>query len=67
MQGVNYCHQHNIIHKDLKPENILVNVNPNSQVTSVKLADFGIACKIETSLYRTKVLSSPGYEASECL
>jgi len=66
-EGINYCHQNNIIHKDLKPENILVNVNPKGKVTQVKLADFGIACKISTSLYRSKVLSSPGYEAPECL
>lgn len=32
-EGINYCHQRNIIHKDIKPENILVNIGPTGKVT----------------------------------
>ena len=61
MKSIDHMHRNGIFHRDIKPENILLTED------HVKLADFGIACKISTSLYRSKVLSSPGYEAPECL
>ncbi|XP_004472624.1 cyclin-dependent kinase-like 2 [Dasypus novemcinctus] len=38
INGIGFCHSHNIIHRDIKPENILV-----SQTGIVKLCDFGFA------------------------
>ncbi|XP_007947245.1 cyclin-dependent kinase-like 2 [Orycteropus afer afer] len=38
INGIGFCHSHNIIHRDIKPENILV-----SQCGVVKLCDFGFA------------------------
>ncbi|XP_023568802.1 cyclin-dependent kinase-like 2 [Octodon degus] len=38
INGIGFCHSHNIIHRDIKPENILV-----SQAGVVKLCDFGFA------------------------
>lgn len=38
LQAVNFCHQHNCIHRDVKPENILI-----SKQGKVKLCDFGFA------------------------
>ncbi|XP_008565527.1 PREDICTED: cyclin-dependent kinase-like 2 isoform X1 [Galeopterus variegatus] len=38
INGIGFCHSHNIIHRDIKPENILV-----SESGVVKLCDFGFA------------------------
>ncbi|XP_054996467.1 cyclin-dependent kinase-like 2 [Sorex araneus] len=38
INGIGFCHSHNIIHRDIKPENILI-----SQSGVVKLCDFGFA------------------------
>ncbi|XP_067938976.1 cyclin-dependent kinase-like 1 [Watersipora subatra] len=38
LQAVNFCHQHNCIHRDVKPENILI-----TKSGKVKLCDFGFA------------------------
>ncbi|XP_052054538.1 cyclin-dependent kinase-like 2 isoform X3 [Apodemus sylvaticus] len=38
INGIGFCHSHNIIHRDIKPENILV-----SQSGVIKLCDFGFA------------------------
>jgi len=41
LQGLNYLHQHGIIHRDMKPENILISNGV------MKLADFGLAAHAE--------------------
>lgn len=38
LQGLAFCHSHNILHRDLKPQNLLINKNG-----VLKLADFGLA------------------------
>ncbi|GIX89636.1 hypothetical protein CEXT_420801 [Caerostris extrusa] len=38
IQAINFCHQHNCIHRDVKPENILL-----TKEGIVKLCDFGFA------------------------
>jgi len=40
--GLEYAHQHKIIHRDLNPRNVLV----SDDLSKVKLADFGI-CRVE--------------------
>lgn len=44
LNGVQYCHQHSVIHRDVKPENILVCKNG-----VVKLCDFGFARMLSKS------------------
>ncbi|KAL3872658.1 hypothetical protein ACJMK2_035873 [Sinanodonta woodiana] len=48
--SVNFCHQHNCIHRDVKPENILI-----TRSGQVKLCDFGFA----------RVLTGPGDEYTD--
>ncbi|XP_048734552.1 cyclin-dependent kinase-like 1 isoform X2 [Ostrea edulis] len=48
--AVNFCHQHNCIHRDVKPENILI-----TRQGQVKLCDFGFA----------RVLTGPGDEYTD--
>ena len=38
LTGVDYCHQHRVLHRDLKPQNLLIN-----REGDLKLADFGLA------------------------
>ncbi|CAG5132090.1 unnamed protein product, partial [Candidula unifasciata] len=48
--AVNFCHNHNTIHRDVKPENILI-----TRQGQVKLCDFGFA----------RVLTGPGGEYTD--
>lgn len=38
IRGVQFCHQHRVLHRDLKPQNLLIN-----REGELKLADFGLA------------------------
>ena len=42
LEGLNYCHERNFLHRDIKCSNILIN-----NKGQVKLADFGLARIIE--------------------
>jgi serine/threonine protein kinase len=41
LEGVNYLHKHNVIHRDLKPDNILLKIVNENKIL-VKIADFGL-------------------------
>jgi calcium/calmodulin-dependent protein kinase I len=45
LKGVDYLHRKGIIHRDLKPDNILI--ARKSDLSSVKIADFGMCTQIE--------------------
>ena len=50
--GLEYLHDHNIIHQDIKPDNILVDDNCNYVVT-----DFGISVNSEGGIFNTNGMS----------
>lgn len=43
ISAVSYCHSKNIAHRDIKPDNIFID-----QYDKIKLADFGLAKKLDT-------------------
>ncbi|KAH9578733.1 Protein kinase domain [Trypanosoma melophagium] len=62
LNGVDYCHAHNIIHRDVKPENILV-----SKEGLLKLCDFGFARQLSSKGKYTDYVATRWYRAPELL
>lgn len=62
LNGVDYCHAHNIIHRDVKPENILV-----SKDGLLKLCDFGFARQLSSRGRYTDYVATRWYRAPELL
>ncbi|XP_062520094.1 myosin-IIIa-like isoform X2 [Corticium candelabrum] len=63
LQGLQYLHQNNVIHRDVKGSNILL-----TRKGDVKLVDFGVAAKfLETDGYRRRnsIVGTPHYMAPE--
>lgn len=62
LEGINFCHQRNILHRDLKCSNILV-----SNDGTVKLADFGLGRQWITERPYTNMVISLWYRPIELL
>ena len=63
LEGCNYLHQNNIIHRDLKLGNIFLNSKLH-----VKIGDFGLATSVNFTGERKKTLcGTPNYIAPEIL
>jgi serine/threonine protein kinase len=59
MAGLHHLHSQRIIHRDLKPRNILL------QGETPRLADFGLARVLQTSISSNVVAGTPAYMAPE--
>ena len=64
LEGLNYLHEHGVIHRDIKPQNILLHKEAGVWIT--KVADFGLAKKIEQEGHvSSKLLGTVEYMAPE--
>lgn len=65
LDGLEYLHEHDIVHRDMKPENLLFKTLESD--SDLVICDFGIAkTSSQTSALET-VCGSPGYVAPEVL
>ncbi|GFR08443.1 cyclin-dependent kinase-like 1, partial [Trichonephila clavata] len=62
IHAINFCHQHNCIHRDVKPENILL-----TKEGVVKLCDFGFARNLSPGENYTDYVATRWYRAPELL
>jgi len=63
VRALEHCHSHNVIHRDIKPDNLLINPSDNS----LKLCDFGSACKMSGKAPLTDYVATRWYRAPELL
>ncbi|KAL5704430.1 hypothetical protein ACHQM5_022864 [Ranunculus cassubicifolius] len=62
MSAVKYCHEKGVVHRDIKPENVLF-----TESKTLKLADFGEACRYFEGKKLMAEVGTPAYTAPEVL
>jgi len=55
LEGLNYAHKQNVIHKDIKPQNIMLDKSGK-----IRIMDFGIAESVQGSMSRLENTGSSG-------
>ncbi|MCO5554744.1 hypothetical protein L7F22_008278 [Adiantum nelumboides] len=65
--ALSFCHSRGVMHRDIKPENLLL-PRPDSRLSALKLADFGVAADIATiKTLDDMVVGTYDYQAPEVL
>ena len=65
LTGIQYLHQHGVVHRDLKMENLLL--TRANDLSEIKIADFGLAKKPVVQKGMQTICGSPQYVAPEIL
>ncbi|KAJ1729635.1 hypothetical protein LPJ61_003427 [Coemansia biformis] len=63
--AIRYLHANGITHRDIKLDNMLIKVASNGTVSSVKLADFGLARAVGDGETMRTICGTPSYLAPE--
>lgn len=66
IDAIAYCHSQGILHRDIKPENLLLQ-SKELGISSLKIADFGLARLLEEGSLASTTCGTPGYVAPEVL
>lgn len=66
-RAIYYMHQSSICHRDLKPENFLFTTKDPIEKSTLKVIDFGLACKFEPNQVLTTKAGTPYYVAPQVL
>lgn len=62
IEGIQYIHSNNIVHRDIKLDNILIDIN-----NTIKICDFGVAKQVKKGEILTEQCGTPAYIAPEIL
>ena len=65
--GIEHCHEKNIIHGDIKPSNVLLKLDKDNEIVDCRLSDFGLACQLKDYTSSNEVCGTPLFMAPELL
>jgi len=65
LRGTLYLHKHSICHRDMKADNVLVDKAGPLELSTLKVADFGLSCMVEDGKVLTRPAGTPSHMAPE--